>query len=480
MRSDDIDPFLKGPVPKKDRTGVKMIGGAVESLRRRWTNEAPPEVGEELPEIEDTGEYELEDFPQSDPYSISQRLRALIQSTYELQTVGEDIRNRIMRLVEVLETRDFSEEDLSQKTGPLIFGKHNRGIFSRMGINADHHSRKPRTADLPQHQSTMEIMNAIQTEALRALSIICPIDDPMFELWRAEHLEYTKQGGQNSVAEDALSILGRVLAGKRIYTDELVAKLEEMRGEKIGKDTFNNALRTIRSKTKGTRFELRTGNEPRPKGGRRHFHWININEGDEVDEELLRQKIWAAKMAIPGKSGDREENMRIITDKPTNTPISTKDLVKERGLEKLWETDIERARNKIHRSMSAVIGRIETSDIGSVREFTIRRIREGGGSQVKVSYLLMDRAESIETWLQAMSAQPGGTKDRVLRKMLGYKLDREFTTSELVELLAEDGFTTNRNSVSKILSEALRKSKGTIYELEAKRAQHHAYYKIKI
>lgn len=406
-----------------------------------------------------------------DPYAISQRLRALVEMTYELQTIGEELRGKIMALVAVLENRDFDESSLSAKAPQLIFRKRNRGMHART-----------RTANLPHHQKAMEVMNGIQTEALRALSIIAPKDDPLFELWLAENLEYTKTEDKNSIGEDALRLLGGRLSGRKVYTDELIQELETLRGEKItGKGSLNSALTGVRNRTNGSRFELKIGAEPQKKGGgRRFYHWININSGDVVDGELLAQKIWAAKMSTPGMSGDREANIAVIMNKPKNTRISIDDMIEERGLTALQEKDPEIVGNKVHRSMSAAIARIETSPLEFTKEFTIRRIGARGGCQANVEYVLMNRTESIENWLEKMNTVPGSIRDRVLRKMFEYNLGTEFTSEQLVALLAADEFETNTKRVNDALRVVSERGEKTEYELAQRREGHSTYHRIKI
>jgi len=385
-----------------------------------------------------------------------------------------------MALIRILERRNFDEDSLTAKASPLVFGRRNRGPLVRIGIVAGSEKGKQKTSCDPHHQEAMEVINEIQKEALRVLSIIAPEDDPLFELWLAETLEHTKTGSQNSIGEDAMRLLGKRLSGIKVSTNELIKELEELRGEKIGKDNLNNLLARIRTRTEGNKFELKTGYEPAEHGGHRSYHWIVSNSEGHVDEELLKQKIWAARMAIPGKTGDRDENMRIITDTPKNTRISTDYMIEVRGLKELEVQDPETVRNKIQRSMSATINRIENSTLEFAREFTIRRLRTGGGSQAKVEFVLMDRAESIKNWLEKMNAKPDSVKFRVLKKMFEFNLDTEFTSEQLVELLTIDGFSTNSRMVNKTLAEILQKSEKTEYELAKRKDGHSTYHKIKI
>ena len=469
-----MEEYSQGPVPRKDRSKVRIVRVAP----RIATSEETAVTAESLPE--ETEESSIDDCPLCDPYVISQRLRALIKTTYELQAVGEELRGKIMALVAVLENRDFDEASLSAKAPQLIFGKRNRGMHARMGIIFESKRKKSRTEHLPFHHREMEIMNEIQTEALRALSIIAPEDDPLFELWLVENLGHAKVEDKNSIGEDALRLLGKRLSGKKAYRDELIQELETLRGEKIGKESFNSILARVRNRAKGDRFELKIGSESGKHGGRRFYYWININPGNVVDEELLEQKIWAARMSIPGISGDREANITAITDKPKNTRISKETMIRERGLTDLQEENPEIVGNKVHRSMSAAIARIETSPPGFIKQFTIRRLREGGGSKSKVEYVLMDRAESIKNWLEKMNTIPDSIKDRVLRKIFEYNLDTEFTSEQLVALLAEDGFETNTKRVNEVLREVSQRSKKTEYELAQRRDGRSTYHRIKI
>lgn len=434
-------------------------------------------------EKEDTEQAKTESL--FDPCAIAANLENLLPRIDEIGWISGEIRRRVQILIAMLKTRDFTEDQIAEAAAPLMLTqRHNRLLLSAAGVTFKGRNyipeglsnrkreayegrtsrletrRKSSTEHVERHEKTLAVVKEIETQVQRALCICAPCDDPLFELYIAEVTE------KDSLGVDALRLLGKNLAGNKIHTDTVVAELTRLKGEQVSSDALIKALGVIRKRNQGARYELCIGYEAGKSGRRRFYHWLAPAQGETIEEDLIPQKVWAARMLTPGKVGDKSENLRVVTNHPRRTKLLTAEIGAERGLD---VSNYDMLLGKVVSSLNQAIHAIERNDDPQDREFSVRRTKRRDGVSFKMEYTLVNRKESIEEWLQEMGVTQGTIRDRVFRKMFEYKLGTEFTVEQLVELLRQDGFETNSKRVNDAIRTTAERSRNTWYEVNVRK-----------
>ena len=133
-----------------------------------------------------------------DPGVIANRLEKLTREAEHLLRCEQviDIREKTERLIGILKSRDFQMEEI-EEAGMALIEQGFEEEWSRP-------------------------IKIIKEEAIRAISIIAPENDPLFELWIAEMTSI------NGIGATALQILGKQPAGIGVTTKQLAGEVSEI------------------------------------------------------------------------------------------------------------------------------------------------------------------------------------------------------------------------------------------------------------
>ena len=434
-------------------------------------------------------------------FGIVRALRAAIKKIDGLQNAPFDIdnlRTQVAALIEALEGGD------PERVRELAFSTVEMSLPGEDAKRAHILEGIQRSNPIPAEWTQSPLWDAsecaatIRDAALRAGALLLPEEDPVFDLWKA------KISKPESVARNALGVLGNQLAGTRMYAADIAKEMHESHrkpGQKMKIGDLSKALARISPSTKGSEFELHCEKD---EYGLLVF-WVIASDEGALDTDKIPVKTWAAEYYDYGKNSRREKLLEWLTDHELGTEVSPRQLLAEiyeitepnrkdlnskiigvvgvvvLKTEKSWGESLDRAREELAGNGLCVKDYL----CALAREsFTIRRVHGGPGSAVTVKYKLMNREESMKDWISKISSE-GSLLERILWKMFEYGLGREFTNSELVTLLNQDGAEVNQRQVREATSRPpsiVNKSVGTEYVLEkstcSKRGVAEAAYKI--
>jgi len=338
-----------------------------------------------------------------------------------------------------------------------------------------------------------DILRSVHENALRASRIVVPNKSKAFRLWLARNVT------SGSLRRNVMVAMGEKLALSDFKTRDVQKDIERMTKEDVDFDVLVRTMQQLREDLEGREFSL--GVKPSGEGSSVFHNLVPARPSypvEVVDEEMMLQsfgenffsvlrdgrarKIYdvLAKNGCGNRIDSRVAAARAFdVEDPSPkfmcdnvfTPLYA--LIKR--IEDEWKLKL--MDGKANRRMEK--GKVRSDDEilkdAARKDFTIRRIRCGGGGQPGLDLVIENRLKAMEGWITEM-ASPGALLEKILWIMFRSGLGVEFTKDDLVGLLVKDGVVVTDKQVADAIvrgtkggGRLTKKSKGTLFEVNARR-----------